>query len=113
MRLKSRQVERPEVITGEAVTAATKRPLSGNEDRAWEHKPSTTGHRLGLSSPQLERPWTDVSSTHGTPQQGYASNRSVTRAVGVLRALAASGLVPRIKDILEEFADETGETVNG
>lgn len=109
-----------------------------------------------------------MSSTQESPQPGYASNRSVTRAIRILRALAASatpmtvtdvakkidlarattfrllmtledegmvdrqdtlyslgwdlgrlaqtvdpasGLVPRIKDILEEFADETGETV--
>ena len=109
-----------------------------------------------------------MSTTQETPQQGYAANRSVSRAVRILRALAASanpmtvtdvakkidlarattfrllmtleeegivdrqdtlyclgwdlgriaqsidpasGLVPRIKDILEEFADETGETV--
>lgn len=109
-----------------------------------------------------------MSTTQETPQQGYAANRSVTRAISILRALAASGtpmtvtdvakkidlarattfrllmtleeegivdrqdtlyslgwdlgriaqsvdpasgLVPRIKDILEEFANETGETV--
>lgn len=109
-----------------------------------------------------------MSTTQETPQQGYAANRSVSRAVRILRALAASGtpmtvtdvakridlarattfrllmtleeeglvdrqdtlyslgwdlgriaqsvdpasgLVPRIKDILDEFADETGETV--
>ncbi|MFJ4171759.1 IclR family transcriptional regulator [Paenarthrobacter sp. NPDC089714] len=109
-----------------------------------------------------------MSSSPETPQQGYASNRSVTRAIRILRALAASetpmtvtdvakkiglarattfrllmtledegmvdrqdtlyslgwdlgrlaqtvdpasGVVPRIKDILDEFADESGETV--
>ena len=109
-----------------------------------------------------------MSTTQESPQPGYAANRSVSRAVQVLRALAASespmnvtdvakkinlsrattfrllmtleeegivdrqdtlyslgwdlgriaqsvdpasGLVPRIKDILEEFADETSETV--
>lgn len=109
-----------------------------------------------------------MSTTQETPQQGYAANRSVSRAVRILRALAASGtpitvtevakrinlarattfrllmtleeeglvdrqdtlyslgwdlgriaqsvdpasgLVPRIKDILDQFADETGETV--
>ncbi|MFP3463406.1 IclR family transcriptional regulator [Arthrobacter globiformis] len=109
-----------------------------------------------------------MSTTQDPPQQGFAANRSVTRAIRVLRALAASetpmtvtdvakkidlarattfrlmmtleeegivdrqdtlytlgwdlgriaqsvnpasGLVPRIKDVLEEFADEAGETV--
>jgi DNA-binding IclR family transcriptional regulator len=109
-----------------------------------------------------------MSSSQEPPQQGYAANRSVTRAIRVLRALAASGapmtvtdvakkidlarattfrllmtleeegivdrqdtlyslgwdlgriaqsvdpasgLVPRIRDILEEFANETNETV--
>jgi DNA-binding IclR family transcriptional regulator len=109
-----------------------------------------------------------MSTTQEPSQPGYAANRSVTRAIRVLRALAASGtpmtatdvakkidlarattfrllmtleeegivdrqdtlyslgwdlgriaqsvdpasgLAPRIKDILDEFADETGETV--
>jgi DNA-binding IclR family transcriptional regulator len=109
-----------------------------------------------------------MSTSQEPPQPGYAANRSVTRAIRVLRALAASGtpmtvtdvakkidlarattfrllmtleeegivdrqdtlyslgwdlgriaqsvdpasgLVPRIKDILQEFANETNETV--
>ncbi|HKU12378.1 MAG TPA: IclR family transcriptional regulator [Sinomonas sp.] len=109
-----------------------------------------------------------MGSSEDTSQQGYAANRSVTRAISILRALAASGtpltvtdvakkiglarattfrllmtleeegivdrqdtlyslgwnlariaqsvdpasgLVPRIKDILDQFADEVGETV--
>ncbi len=109
-----------------------------------------------------------MSTTQEAPQPGYAANRSVSRAIRILRALAAaetpmtvtevakkielarattfrllmtleeeglvdrqdtlyslgwdlgriaqsvdpaSGLVPRIKDILQEFADEGGETV--
>lgn len=109
-----------------------------------------------------------MSNSQKTPQQGTAANRSVTRAIRILRALAvsetpitvsdvarkidlprattfrllmtledegivdrqdtrytvgwdlariaqtvdpASGLVPRIKDVVEEFAEEINETV--